>query len=89
MKKNYNNNVEFNNLVDDLDILKNKYLSLQSEMDKLKNINYNLKKEVKTNKLKLEYNPNACYKLEKIENIIKSTKRETKLFNQISYILIK
>ena len=84
----HDNNIEFNNLVDDLNIARKQYYELQDELNKLKNINYNLSTEVKTFKLNLEYKP-SIDKLKEIEDVIKNTKKTTILFNQINSILNK
>ena len=89
LNKSKNNDIEFNNLVDDLDFLRSTNLKLQTEVYKLQNMNNSLSTKVKSFKLNLEFKPNTADKLEKIENIIKTTKRETKLYNQINYILNK
>ena len=82
------NNIEFNNLVDDINILRKKNYELQDELNELKNVNKKLSSKVKTFKNTLEYKP-SIDKLKQIENLIQSTKKHTILYIQIYDILNK
>jgi hypothetical protein len=86
---------ENNDLNNQLNNLRNFNFKLLNENKDLKNQLNNVKldseykiKDVEENnyKLALEYKP-INEKLEKIESVIKNTKRETVLFNQINFIL--
>ena len=99
----YNNSIidnnkilnENNDLNNQLNNLRRFNLKILNENEDLKNQLNNLKldSEIKiknieeiNQSLELEYKPKKD-KLDKIESIIKNTKRETVLFNQISFIL--
>lgn len=102
IEKKIKDDVEFNNLVDDINFLRKHNYELQDELRKIKSnnhnlsteliklnhINHNLSTEVKSFKNMIEYKP-SIEKLEKIEKIIKSTKKSTILFNKITEILNK
>ena len=81
-------NIEFNNLVDDINILRKKNYELQDELNEIKNVNKKLSSKVKTFKNTLEYKP-SIDKLKQIENLIQSTKKHTILYIQIYDILNK
>ena len=70
--------IEFNNLVDDINELRLIIKNLNYENSNLKTM--------MNHKMYIEYKPN---KLDKIASIIKNTKRNTILYNEIQSVLLE
>ena len=82
LKTIHDNNIEFNNLVDDLNILRSKYFEISSKNDEIVYQNKSLKMQLKVEEPKND-------KLEQIKQLMKQTKnKNTILYKQIEDILV-